>query len=256
MYNCAGQIPRVLAQFSPETAAHFARVLVVDNRSSDASAAVAGAAIDRLRGVEALLVQNDQNVGLGGSHKVGFAHALAHDFDEVVILHGDDQGSIADLVPHLGAGRDVTLGGRFMPGSRLIGYSRLRRAGNRVFNALFSTIAGRPIHDLGAGLNLYRTAILRDPFYARFPDDLTFNVCMLMAHLQLGHTFDFVPISWREEDAVSNVRLASQTQRQLGMLLGFARDPAGFLQRELRARSTATYASRALAANFAYTDPR
>ena len=38
------------------------------------------------------LLRNDDNYGLGGSHKVAFEYAVEHDFDYVIVLHGDDQG--------------------------------------------------------------------------------------------------------------------------------------------------------------------
>jgi glycosyltransferase involved in cell wall biosynthesis len=69
MYNCAPQIGRVLAQLDADVQSHLSGVLLVDNRSTDMGAAVAEEAIKRLD-VPATLVRNDENYGLGGSHKV------------------------------------------------------------------------------------------------------------------------------------------------------------------------------------------
>ncbi len=253
MYNCEKQIPRVLAQFTPEVARQFARVMVIDNRSTDRSAEVAAPLIERMQGIEALLVRNRDNYGLGGSHKVGFRHALEHGFDRVAVLHGDDQGSIVELAERLTSGEgfrhEAFLGARFMPGSQLPGYSTFRTFGNRVFNLLFSAVVGRRIYDLGSGLNLYDASILRDPFYHGFPDDLTFNYCMVMAHVQYGHDFAFFPISWREDDQVSNVRLFRQARRVLGMLASYALTRSGFLRTDLRQRPRSTYDYDVIASN-------
>ena len=45
--------------------------------------------------------RQDQNYGLGGSHKVAFGYAAAHGYEHLVVLHGDDQGAIVDLLPIL-----------------------------------------------------------------------------------------------------------------------------------------------------------
>ncbi|RBL65436.1 glycosyltransferase family 2 protein, partial [Pseudomonas sp. MWU13-2625] len=150
---------------------------------------------------------NDDNYGLGGSHKAAFRYAVEQEFDYIVVLHGDDQADIRDLIPQLEAGigraDDCLLGARFMRGSQLKGYSWFRTFGNRVYNSLFSLITMRAIYDLGSGLNLYRVAAYRDFYYKSFPDDLTFNYVMLLASYHRKQVVRFFPISWREEDQIS-----------------------------------------------------
>jgi len=239
MYNCARQIPRVLARFTPEIQGLFGGALLVNNRSTDSTENEALKAARGLSGLKAVVVRNRENYGLGGSHKVAFDYALANGFTHVVTLHGDDQGSIEDLIPHLRRGRhreaDCLLGARFLGGSSLEGYSWFRTFGNRVYNGLFSAVCGRRIYDLGSGLNLYSVRILEDGFYRKFPDDLTFNYCMVMAHSFYGHKAEFFPITWREDDQVSNVKLFSQSIKVLRMLAAFTLDKGGFLRRDLRA---------------------
>ena len=248
MYNCAKQIPRVIAQLDAEATALLDGLIVVDNQSTDGGREVALEAIGRLENLQATVLRNDDNYGLGGSHKVAFQHAIDNGYTHVIVLHGDDQGSIADLLPHLRAGahrnHDALLGARFHPESTLPGYSAFRTFGNRVFNALFAGVCGSRIHDLGSGLNLYKTALLADGFYARFPDDLTFNYCMSMAHAHLGHDVIFFPITWREDDQISNVRLFSQAKRVLAMLAAFARDKDAFLAAEHRLNPRPAYTAK------------
>lgn len=146
------------------------------------------------------LLRNDENYGLGGSHKVAFGYAAAHGYQHLVVLHGDDQGAVADLLPILNDGTyknyDCCLGSRFMKGSRLKGYSALRVVGNYGFNALFSLVAGKRITDLGSGLNLYAVEPLKTEYYKKFPDTLYFNDCMILALCQLKQRVLFFPISW------------------------------------------------------------
>lgn len=245
-YNCANQIGRVIARLGAGAERHFAEVIVVDNRSGDGTERAAVAEIRRLGLSHAKVLRNRDNYGLGGSHKVAFAYALGAGHEHVAVLHGDDQGRIGNLVPLIEQGahraHDCLLGARFHPASRLVGYSRFRTLGNRVFGLLFSAAAGRRLYDLGAGLNIYRTRILADGFFKGFPDDLTFNYAMILAHCHLGHHFRFFPIEWREDDQVSNVKMVRQSLSALAILASFARSPARFMAADHRAVRRDAYA--------------
>ena len=71
MYNCAAQIPRVLAQFTdPSTEKWISGIVCVDNRSTDGTAEAAAAGLEALSVPTRVLLKNDDNYGLGGSHKV------------------------------------------------------------------------------------------------------------------------------------------------------------------------------------------
>lgn len=256
MYNCAAQIPRVLGKLDGRARRLVARVIVVDNRSTDGGAEVAGELVRAMDGLEAAVLRNVENYGLGGSHKVAFEHAVAHGFDWVAVLHGDDQGELADLLDRVERGEhrdaDAFLGARFATGSRLQGYSWIRTLGNHGMNCLFSIGAGRRIADLGSGLNLYRVEILRDRFWRPFPDDLTFNYCMTLAHAALRHRTTFFPILWREEDQVSNVKLVSQTVKVLKILASYVFGRRTFLLVDRRARPREAYAAEVVARSPAY----
>ena len=246
MYNCEKQIVRVLAQLQSEAAEYLSQVIVVNNRSTDGGEQ---AAVDWLRknelSVPVKLLRNDENYGLGGSHKVAFAYALENGFDYVIVLHGDDQGDISNILPHLRnrayAGYDAFLGARFMKGSRLQGYSRFRTFGNRVYDLLFSLGAGRMVYDLGSGLNMYRVESLRSGYYLKFKDNLMFNCYMLLAASFLRQKIKFFPILWREEDQVSNVKMLKQAVRTLGMLWGYVKNRKSLLEDEHRDRVIAAY---------------
>jgi dolichol-phosphate mannosyltransferase len=245
MYNCARQIPRVLAQLTPDVAGLLSEVIVVDNRSRDDGIAAARAALAGDWPIPVRILQNDQNYGLGGSHKVAFNYALANGFDYCIVLHGDDQGSVADLVPHIRAGVhkicDCLLGARFMRGSALQGYSFFRTFGNRVFNTLYSLAAGRIIYDLGSGLNMYAVKALRGRRYLKHGNDLTFNYYMILDSISSGSSIRFFPIIWREDDQVSNVKLVRQATRVLRIVLSYAFMRGRFLDNDHSGDPTNAY---------------
>lgn len=235
-YRCEAQITRVLSRLEQSAGALASEIIVVDNRSPDGTAEAARQFAVAHPHMPIRVVRNRDNYGLGGSHKAAFAYAVRNGFDYVVTLHGDDQGDFGDLAPLLRAGRhrdfDAVLGARFMPGSKLQGYSLPRTLGNAAFNTLFSLTAGRPISDLGSGLNLYAVPKLRDEYYKTFADDLTFNYYMILA--QRRQQLLFFPVAWREDDQISNVKVFKQTLQLVRIWWGFLFGRDSYLRREHR----------------------
>lgn len=220
VYNCEKQLPRVLAQFTEDIRPWFREILIVDNGSQDNTLEVGSREIEKMNGIPCRLVQNMENYGLGGSHKVAFNYCLEKGYDNLVVLHGDDQGHIADLIPYLEKGEnrcfDSLLGSRFSRESRLVGYSAFRTWGNVIFNFLISIVTGLRVTDMGAGLNCYKSDFLSKRFYMVFPDDLTFNVYMLYYSIWKQSLLRFFPLTWREDDQISNAKVVKQT----GIILG------------------------------------
>ena len=253
-YNCEKQVPRVLEQLlDPRVADFVTECIVVNNRATDGTEDAVRGCMTAHPAAPVRLLRNDKNYGLGGSHKVAFGYAAAHGFDYVVVLHGDDQGDIRDLLPLIGSGAyknyDCCLGSRFMKGSRIQGYSTLRVVGNHGFNWLFSAVAGKRITDLGSGLNLYAVQPLKNEYYKKFPDTLYFNDCMILALCHLGQRVMFFPISWREEDQVSNNKLTSFGISLLKLCGRYLKNKDAFVTREWRETIIEDYTSTVVASN-------
>lgn len=246
MYNCEKQIVRVLKQLNAEVQQYLTEAIVINNRSTDNGEQ---AVIDYLKqnklSIPVSLLRNDDNYGLGGSHKVAFKYAIEHGFDYVIVLHGDDQGHIDNILPYLKAqaytGYDCFLGARFQKGSSLEGYSWFRTFGNVVYNLLFSLVVRKMIYDLGSGLNMYKTSMLKDKFYLKFKDNLMFNYCMILGSANKKHKWKFFPIRWSEDDQVSNVKMVNQAIIVLKLLASYFVNPSKFMRTEHRDRLIQDY---------------
>ena len=245
-YNCKSQILRVIRQFDKSIQNYLTTVIIVDNKSLDNTFQIAvNEAAKQFKYCRFKALENKKNFGLGGSHKVAFRYAIEDEYDYLIVLHGDDQATIKDIIPLLNNGvhtkYDCLLGSRFMKRSKLIGYSKFRTLGNKVYNLLFSIILGKKVADLGSGLNLYSLNSFKKFYYKKFPDNLTFNYVMLLASYHLNQRVLYFPISWREEDQLSNVKLFTQAFNVLFLLLKFSFNRDKFLLSELRQKKFNDY---------------
>jgi dolichol-phosphate mannosyltransferase len=210
-YRCEKQLPRVLDEIDDRLASRVAEIAVIDNGSPDGTvaAALAYKKTGRLKNLH--VYKNKDNYNLGGTHKVAFLKAQQMGLTHVVILHGDNQAKSdeANLLLDYAEQHSETqtvLGSRFSKGSRLHGYDWKRIWGNRVLNAVYSTLTGRACKDLGSGLNLFALRDLDQTTYLEFADKLTFNFELLLDLIKRKVHFAYYPITWREEDQVSNAR--------------------------------------------------
>lgn len=254
MYNCEKQIVRVLAQMTPEVGKYISEWIIINNRSTDnGEQSVKNYLESHDMPVKVTLLRNDENYGLGGSHKVAFDYAIKNGFDYLIVLHGDDQGDISNILPYLKSGEyekyDCFLGARFMKGSKLQGYSKFRTFGNRVYDFLFSLGCGYKVYDLGSGLNMYKTEILKNHFYIRYKDNLIFNYCMVMGSAYYKHKVKFFPIIWREDDQVSNVKMMNQAITVLKLLASFVLNKKKFVKSEHRDKVVKKYTAQVIYTN-------
>lgn len=244
-YNCELQIGRVLAQFTEEISERFEEVLVLDNGSKDRTLEMAIASAGTAHVNKVTIGRNLENYNLGGSHKTAFAYAEASGYTHVVVLHGDDQGDIRDIIPVIDQGWhrtfDACLGSRFMHKSKLIGYSNFRVFGNHVFNLLFSIGSFSRVADLGSGLNIFARSIFNDQAVLRYSDDLRFNIYLLLSAIDQKRNLKFFPISWREVDQVSNVKMTSQALKTLSILWDYIFRRVRFRSNDHRAVAYTNY---------------
>lgn len=210
-YRCEKQIARTLDEIDEKLADRVEEIAVIDNGSPDGTVQ---AALDykkngRLKNLH--VYQNVENYNLGGTHKVAFLKGKAMGCTHVVILHGDNQAKSdeANMLLDYALAHPETqtvLGSRFSRGSRLQGYDWKRIGGNRVLNIAYTVLTGRKCVDLGSGLNVFAMKDLDQKTYLEFADKLTFNFELLLDLIKRKVSFAYYPITWREEDQMSNAR--------------------------------------------------
>ena len=226
VYNCEQQIPRVINKILESSIYEkFDEILIIDNNSVDNTADIVLKKINSENCKKFKFFQNKKNYNLGGTHKTGFNYAIENKFDYVTILHGDDQGNINDLEKVFKDEKfknyDCCLGSRFSKNSILINYPKFRIYSNYMINFVASIVTFKFLTDLGSGLNMFRVDYLKNKFYLDFPNDLTFNYCLIFYIWSSKAKYFYFPILWREDDQISNVKLFSHGLKWLEIVIKY-----------------------------------
>jgi glycosyltransferase involved in cell wall biosynthesis len=170
------------------TACPDVRVIVVDDGSSDDTAArAAGAGADEV-------IRTARREGKAAALAAGFRAALADGVDVVATLDADGQHDPADLRRLLGAARDsagaLVLGDRIAGGGDRIPVLRLAaiRAADRVVRWLTRA----PIRDSQCGLRCYPAALLRRLRLRQ--SGFAMETEVLVEAARLGHPLVSIPV--------------------------------------------------------------
>ena len=210
-YNCEKQITRVLSEIDVKLYKSVEHIAVIDNGSIDNTPKVALQFKKKHKKDKLHIYINDNNYSLGGTHKVEFLMAKKMKCTHVIILHGDNKAKRSEANNIIDYAESqiryqTVLGSRFSKGSILIGYDIKRILGNKVLNTIYSIFTLKKCSDLGSGLNLFALQDLEQNTYLQFADKLTFNYEMLLDLIKRKRNFAYIPITWREEDQVTNAR--------------------------------------------------
>lgn len=215
-YNEAKSIGKVITQFPVAQLRQqgFAlHVLVIDNNSSDNTAAVAKKA-----GAEVLY---EPRRGKGNALRTGFAQVSA-DTDFVVMLDGDntyDSGEIIRLLEPLRTGfSDVVVGSRLCGRIQTDAMPRLNRLGNQLFTIAARLLYGINITDALTGYFAWRKPALDELLpYIQSPG-FAVEMEMITKIARLGHRIVAVPISYHFRSGCSNLRPVRDGTRILSMM--------------------------------------
>jgi hypothetical protein len=192
-YNEAESLPGVLAEVPATVAGLATHVLVIDDGSRDATAAVAAA-----HGAE--VVTHPVNSGQGAALQTGYLVAERLGVDVVVTLDADGQHDPAQmdrLVEPIAADR-----ADFVVGSRRMGEyekeSRSRDAGITIFTRLINLLGGTQVSDIANGYRAIRASRLAE---LAFTEDQFHNPELLLGAARAGLRVVDVPVTIRRRSA-------------------------------------------------------
>jgi glycosyltransferase involved in cell wall biosynthesis len=187
-------------------AARWREIIVVDDGSSDETAAQASQA-------GALVVRHPYNKGNGAAVKTGIRRASG---DYVLIVDGDGQHRAADalrLVGRLGD-YDLVIGAR----ARATQATSARRAGNHALNRLAGYLTGREIPDLTSGFRGARREYLLE-FLHLLPNGFSTPTTTTLAFIKGGYNVAFEPTEADARTGNSKIKLARDGTKFLMIIL-------------------------------------
>jgi glycosyltransferase involved in cell wall biosynthesis len=208
------EAPRI-ARVVEGAARHVPVVLVVDDGSADATAALA-------EGAGARVIRQSPNQGKGAALRAGFAAALAAGAEAIVTLDGDGQHDPAELPSFLGAYARRTIAGE--PSELIVGQRRfsrmplVRRLANGLGTVVLSAALGRRIADNQSGYRLIGRRLMTAMLDSR-EDGFAFEVEMIAVCLREGWPIDWVPVRTIYADERSHI----EPWRHLREFLGVTR---------------------------------
>lgn len=170
----------------------FAEILVVDDGSSDETAARAEAAGARV-------VRHPYNKGNGAAVKTGIREVSSR---VILLMDADlqhDPGEASKILGPIGD-YDMVIGARSLADQSII-----RATGNAVFRSLASWLTGRPIPDLTSGYRAARRQALLDILHL-LPNGFSYPTTSCLALMKSGQSVLFVPITARRRVGTSKIR--------------------------------------------------
>jgi len=216
-YNESENIPRLLEDLAPRARDLGARVIVVDDGSTDGTSEAIEA---HCQDLHLAIVRHTVNRGLGTAINSGLRAALgeAADDDAIVTLEADNTSDLDDLpamLARFSEGYDVVCASVYAPGGRIVGVAPWRLAASKAVSNTFRVAGGlKELHTLSALYRVYRASTLRraaDTYGYLLVREPGFaaNVELLLKLYNSGATVAEVPTTndWTKRAGVSKMQL-------------------------------------------------
>jgi dolichol-phosphate mannosyltransferase len=218
-HNECESIAKTVDAFRTELAAKEIpyEIVVVDDASGDGTAEVVAEISQRDPGVRC--VRSPRPPGFGNAVRAGLD---VYTGDAVAIVMADLSDAPRDLVRYyrvLDSGFDCAFGSRFVRGSEVHDYPRVKLFLNRIVNAGIRMLFRHGFNDTTNAFKAYRREVI-DNIQPLLSPHFNLTVEMPLKALVRGHSYAIVPISWtNREHGVSKLKLQEMGSRYLFIVL-------------------------------------
>ncbi len=237
-YEAADTLVSVIDRIPGEVfESHDCEVLVLDDASTDRTAAIGRAFAEQRPDLPITVLRNTVNQGYGGNQKAGYAYAIDRDFDFVAMVHGDGQYAperLPDLLEPLVAGQaDAVFGSRMIhPRDALRGGMPLYKwVGNRILTTYQNAILGTSFAEFHSGYRIYTVDALRKVRFRSNTNDFHFDTEIILQFLIAGLRIVERPIPTYYGDEISRVNGLKYAANVARVTLRARLHQLGFVQR-------------------------
>jgi glycosyltransferase involved in cell wall biosynthesis len=232
-YNAASTLAKVLDRIPDEIRTEIEEVIVSDDHSRDETYLV-GLGYQQVSDLPITLIRQPKNLGYGGNQKAGYALAIEHGLDIIVMLHGDGQyapESLPEMVAPLLAGEaDAVFGSRIMikGAARKGGMPLYKYAGNRILSRFENATLGTDLSEFHSGYRAYSVAALKQLPFERNSDGFNFDTQIIIQLHDAGMRIVEVPIPTYYGDEICYVDGVGYAADVTKDVLAYRLQKAGF----------------------------
>jgi dolichol-phosphate mannosyltransferase len=199
-YNELENLPLILGRL--RAAVPAADVLVADDASPDGTGRLADELAAEDANVHVLHRSGKQ--GLGAAYLEGFRWGLARGYDVLVEMDADGSHppeQLPDLLARIGAGADLVLGSRWVPGGQVVNWPVQREILSRGGNLYNRLALGLPLGDSTGGFRAFRATALEKLDLSEVESQgYCFQVDIALRAIRRGLRVDEVPITFVERE--------------------------------------------------------
>lgn len=209
-YNASKTLERVFERIPPAIQPQIVNYIVVNDGSTDDTAAV----LTRLqqRYPDVLALHHDGNQGYGAAEKTLLRRAVETDADVAVLLHADGQYAPEELPrllePFAFEAADIVQGSRMMEGQAALqgGMPRYKYVANRGLTAIENMAFGLRMAEYHSGYMLYAKRALREIPFEKLSNSFCFDQEMLIMAKVKGLKIVQRPIPTHYGDEISHLK--------------------------------------------------
>ena len=186
-------------------------ILIIDDGSTDNTSTVIAELNSKVRTI--CYIKNKGLNGFGRAVRIGLEQFKG---DAVAIMMADRSDSPQDLVKYwntLKDGNECAFGSRFMKGSKVYEYPRLKLLINRIVNLVISYVFNVNYNDVTNAFKMYRKEVIQGckPFIS---PHFNLTVEIPLKAIIRGYSWKTIPISWKNrEKGESKLKLREMGSR-------------------------------------------